>query len=109
MQKSAAILPRRTTSPSGPWSWRRNSRLNNEFSRRRDLVGAELATRKLDAFLVSSSASVRYLTGFTGSSGVLLILPNDAVLFTDPRYAIQSGREVSCKTIIAKGPLLPGV
>jgi Xaa-Pro aminopeptidase len=83
--------------------------LNNEFARRRRLVAAELATRKLDAFLVSSSASVRYLTGFTGSSGVLLMLPGDAVLFTDPRYAVQSGREVSCQTKISRGPLLPGV
>jgi len=83
--------------------------LNNEFARRRQLVAAELPIRKLDAFLVSSSASVRYLTGFTGSSGVLLVLPDDAILFTDPRYAVQSGREVSCKTKIAKGPLLPGV
>jgi Xaa-Pro aminopeptidase len=83
--------------------------LNNEFVRRRQLVAAELAIRKLDAFLVSSSASVRYLTGFTGSSGVLLVLPDDAILFTDPRYAVQSGREVSCKAKITKGPLLPGV
>jgi Xaa-Pro aminopeptidase len=83
--------------------------LNNEFARRRHLVAAELATRKLDALLVSSAANVRYLSGFTGSSGVLLFLPDDAVLFTDPRYAIQSSREVSCKTKVSKGPLLPGV
>ena len=83
--------------------------MNNEFARRRLLVAAELDIRDLDAFLVSSPASVRYLTGFTGSSGVLLLLPDDAVLFTDPRYAVQSGREVSCRTKISKGPLLPGV
>ena len=73
------------------------------------MVAAELAGRKLDALLVSSAANIRYLTGFTGSSGALLILPDDAVLFTDPRYAIQSGREVSCKIKVSKGPLLPGV
>ncbi len=83
--------------------------MNNEFARRRQIVAAELAGRKLDALLVSSAANIRYLTGFTGSSGALLILPDDAVLFTDPRYAIQSGREVSCKTKISRGPLLPGV
>lgn len=83
--------------------------MSNEFAGRRRLVAAELATRELDAFLVSSMASLRYLTGFTGSSGVLLVLPGDAILFTDPRYAVQSGREVSCRTKILKGPLLPGV
>ena len=83
--------------------------MSNEFPRRRQLVAAELGGRKLDALLVSSAANIRYLTGFTGSSGALLVLPDDAVLFTDPRYAIQSVREVSCKTKILKGPLLPGV
>ena len=61
------------------------------------------------ALLISSAANIRYLSGFTGSSGALLVLPDDAILFTDPRYAIQSGRETSCKTKILRGPLLPGV
>jgi Xaa-Pro aminopeptidase len=41
--------------------------------------------------LVTSPASVRYLTGFTGSNGAVLALPGEAIFFTDPRYAIQSG------------------
>jgi Xaa-Pro aminopeptidase len=83
--------------------------LNKEFEQRRRLIGAGLENRELDAMLVTSPASVRYLTGFTGSNGALLVLPGEAVFFTDPRYAIQSGREVSCRTQVSKGPILPAV
>jgi Xaa-Pro aminopeptidase len=83
--------------------------LNNEFDRRRRLIGAGLENRELDAMLVTSPASVRYLTGFTGSSGAVMVQPGEATFFTDPRYAIQSGREVSCRTQVCKGPILPAV
>jgi Xaa-Pro aminopeptidase len=80
--------------------------LNNEFAQRRRLIGAELENRELDAMLVVSPASVRYLTGFTGSNGAVLALPGEAIFFTDPRYAIQSRREISCRTQVCKGPIL---
>jgi Xaa-Pro aminopeptidase len=48
----------------------------------------------LDAVLVTRLVNVRYLTGFTGSNGALL-LPTDAgrpdVLCTDGRYTVQAG------------------
>jgi len=77
-----------------------------EYRERRDLVAAGLAERKLDAFLVSFSLNLRYLSGFTGSSGNLLVLPGRSILFTDPRYEIQSAQEVTCQIKIAKGPLV---
>jgi Xaa-Pro aminopeptidase len=83
--------------------------VNDEFEQRRHLIGAGLENRELDAMLVVSPASVRYLTGFTGSNGVVLALPGETIFFTDPRYAIQSAREVSCRTQVCKGPLLPDV
>jgi len=83
--------------------------LNNEFAQRRDLIGAGLATRQLDAMLLTSPANVRYLTGFTGSNGMALVLPDETIFFTDPRYAIQSATEISCRTKTCKGPLLPAV
>ena len=61
--------------------------MNNEFDRRRRLIGAGLENRELDAMLVTSPASVRYLTGFTGSSGAVMVQPGEATFFTDPRYA----------------------
>jgi Xaa-Pro aminopeptidase len=82
---------------------------NNEFEPRRDAVAAGLPGRKLDAMLVSFGANLRYLSGFTGSNGALLVLPERSILFTDPRYTIQAGQESTCQVRIAKGPLLMDV
>jgi Xaa-Pro aminopeptidase len=45
--------------------------------------------------LVTGRENVRYLTGFTGSTGQLLLAPGDSVFLTDTRYEEQSRREVS--------------
>jgi Xaa-Pro aminopeptidase len=78
----------------------------NEHELRRKTVAAGLAERKLDALLVSFGANLRYLSGFTGSNGNLLILPGKSILFTDPRYRTQAPQETACHVKIAKGPLL---
>ena len=79
--------------------------LDNEFEQRRQAVSGGLAARKLDALLVSFSPNLRYLSGFTGSNGNLLVLRDKAILFTDPRYTIQAGQEAACQVHIAKGAL----
>jgi Xaa-Pro aminopeptidase len=81
----------------------------NEYEQRRLAVGQGLAARKLDAMLVAYSANLRYLSGFTGSNGSLLVLPDRAILFTDPRYQIQAPREVNCPVRVAKGPLVVSI
>jgi Xaa-Pro aminopeptidase len=48
----------------------------------------------IDALLVTRQMNVRYLTGFTGSNGQVLVAPEDGVFFTDSRYREQSRREV---------------
>ena len=50
--------------------------------------------RGLSAFLSVHAANVRYLTGFTGSSGFLLVGPGAAGLITDFRYREQAAEEV---------------
>ena len=52
-----------------------------------------MADQGLDAFLVSAPANRRYLSGFTGSNGYLVITANDAVLATDFRYVEQAESE----------------
>src|SRR5262249_50452725 len=64
-----------------------------------------LAERKIDALLVSFGPNLRYLSGFTGSSGALLVLPERTILFTDPRYTIQSHQESTCEIKISKRPI----
>lgn len=51
---------------------------------------------------------MRYCTGFTGSSGALLLLPDRAVFVTDGRYALQAGREAAgCEVhVVAQGGAL---
>lgn len=67
-----------------------------------------LAERKLDALYVTNLHNVRYLTGFTGSNGaVLLYGDGSALLFTDPRYTVQSKQQANCAVSIVKGPLAP--
>jgi len=46
-----------------------------------------------DAALVTRLVNVRYLTGFTGSNGALLVTRDAAVLATDGRYIEQSARQ----------------
>jgi len=47
-----------------------------------------------DAVLITKLINVRYLTGFTGSNGALLVpRDGDAVLATDGRYRQQAGEE----------------
>jgi Xaa-Pro aminopeptidase len=79
---------------------------SNEIEERRRAVAAGLAERKLDGYLAAFSPNLRYLSGFTGSNGNLLIAPGAAILFTDPRYSIQAAEEASCGIRIAKGPLV---
>src|SRR6185295_14541216 len=62
--------------------------------------------RKLDVLLVSGAANVRYLTGFTGDSGCVLLAAGRATLITDPRFTIQASQEANCKVRIARGPLM---
>jgi Xaa-Pro aminopeptidase len=49
---------------------------------------------KLDVLALSCSSNIRYLCGFGGSAGVLLITDQDAVLFTDGRYTDQAREEM---------------
>lgn len=53
-----------------------------------------IKTKKIDAFFVSNLKNLRYLTGFTGSSGFAVITKDKGIFFTDFRYKEQSGHEV---------------
>lgn len=62
---------------------------------RRQRLREALATQGIDCALVTSLVDVRWLTGFTGSYGLLLITPDTAVIATDGRYTDQVAAEVS--------------
>src|ERR1041385_3902929 len=53
-------------------------------------VRAKMAEQNLPAMLVSNITNVRYLTGFTGSNGFLVLTPDRAIFATDSRYTEQA-------------------
>lgn len=61
---------------------------------RRARLDERLRELGADAFLVTRLPNVRYLTGFTGSNGQLVVGADGSVFFTDGRYEHQSSREV---------------
>jgi Xaa-Pro aminopeptidase len=54
------------------------------------------------ALVVTNLKNIRYLTGFTGSAGVLLVLPDELVLATDGRYATQSAEQLGAAGVDAR-------
>jgi Xaa-Pro aminopeptidase len=65
------------------------------MNQRLNKLRQRLAEQHLDAMLVTNADNRRYLSGFTGSAGALVITPDQAVLVTDFRYYEQVTREAS--------------
>jgi len=63
------------SSPPGP-----------SYSRRAETVRRTLADTGLDALIVTHPPNLRYLTGFDGSLGALMLTLSNAVLIVDGRY-----------------------
>lgn len=59
-----------------------------------------LTEKKLDAVLVSDGYNMRYLSGFTGATGYLLITKNSKTLFTDSRYTIAATLQAPDYTVV---------
>ena len=58
---------------------------------------AGLGEAGCDALLISSLTNTRYLTGFTGSAGLLLVLPEETILVTDGRYQTQAEEQLAAR------------
>lgn len=52
-----------------------------------------MAEAGLPALLITDLTNVRWLTGFTGSFGAVLVTPNEACLITDSRYTLRARAE----------------
>ena len=51
----------------------------------------------LNEYIIPSSERLRWVSNFTGSSGIAIILRKKAVIFSDGRYTIQINKEVNKK------------
>src|SRR5579863_2508090 len=73
------------------------------FLDRQKKLREHLATSRYDALLISHLPNIRYLCGFTGSAGFLLVEEAGSVFFTDVRYDTQGREEVKgAKVIVAR-------
>jgi len=59
-----------------------------------------MASLSLEAILISQPENRRYISGFTGSSGWLLITANEEMIITDFRYYEQVTRECEGFTLV---------
>jgi Xaa-Pro aminopeptidase len=79
------------------------------LSARLSALREELARRKLTGFVVPradqqqneyvapSEERLAWLTGFTGSAGLAVVLAQDAAVFVDGRYTLQAAKQVDAK------------
>ena len=79
-----------------------------DFQARQKRLEQSLAQHRLDALLISHPPNLRYLCGFTGSAGVLLVSDGSPVFFTDGRYSQQAHTEVQAARIVIarKSPIV---
>jgi Xaa-Pro aminopeptidase len=62
---------------------------------------AEHGDNACDGLLVTKLVNIRYLSGFTGSAGMLLVLPDELVLVTDGRYRDQAAEQLAAAGVEA--------
>ncbi len=78
------------------------------FPARQKKLREHLASSRFDALLISHLPNIRYLCGFTGSAGYLLVEDSGSVFFTDVRYDTQAREEVKgARVVIAPKSVLP--
>ena len=82
---------------------------------------AEMAKRHMDAYVVVTDdfhaseyvgahfKAREYLSGFTGSAGTLVVLPDSAALWTDGRYFLQAAQQLEGSGITLMRMGEPGV
>jgi Xaa-Pro aminopeptidase len=64
------------------------------FEKRLEKLRDELKTHDLQAMFVTHLTNVRYLSGFTGSAGAMLVTETEAHFLSDRRYEEQAVKEV---------------
>lgn len=58
-------------------------------------IKEKLDTHGLDAILISSLDNIRYVSGFTGTEGIILFCQNERYFLTDSRYTTQAAEQTS--------------
>src|SRR5690349_24700938 len=89
------------------------------LSARLSALREELARRKLSGFVVPradqqqneyvapSEERLAWLTGFTGSAGMAVVLAQEAAIFVDGRYTLQATKQVDGKAWMVESLIEP--
>jgi Xaa-Pro aminopeptidase len=66
---------------------------------KRNLTGFVVprADQQQNEYVPPSEERLAWLTGFTGSAGLAIVLAHEAALFVDGRYTLQAGKQVDTK------------
>ena len=78
--------------------------MSDRRSERVAALAAALRATHLDAVLITSLPNIRYLTGFSGSSAIVVASERDLLFVTDFRYATQVQEEVGDLARVAIEP-----
>ncbi len=73
-----------------------------EVATRIERLRDAMAAAEVDGLLVTRLVNVRYLTGFTGSAAMLLVLPDEAVFVSDGRYGEQAELQLGAHAVAAR-------
>ncbi len=79
------------------------------LSARRSLVRQKFSDCQVDGLIFFNMNNIRYLSGFTGSDGVLIIGESRTVLLVDGRYITQAKLEVAAIEIIEYKDKIKGI
>jgi Xaa-Pro aminopeptidase len=87
---------------------------SGSYKQRLNLLRHQLILHNLDGFIIPSydefqgeyvpeyANRLKWLTGFTGSNGLVVVLKDAAAFFTDERYTIQANMEVDSHLYLIK-------
>ena len=73
--------------------------LRPDWAGRLQRVQSSLAADGLDAFIASTPVNLRYLTGFTGSAGLLVVTNDSRYLLLDGRYEAAARERIASGTL----------
>ncbi|RME35994.1 MAG: aminopeptidase P family protein, partial [Deltaproteobacteria bacterium] len=68
-----------------------------------------LESHRLDACLLLSLPNMRWLCGFTGTDGALLVTRDQTLFLTDSRYATQAEEQVTADRVVVYRQKLEGI
>lgn len=81
--------------------------MDNTISKRLTAIRQHMSTNNIDAFIIPSADEylgeyipehnqrLRWISGFTGSAGTVIVLKDSATIFVDGRYTVQVRQQVS--------------